>query len=46
LNNIAAVGLKSNLKSLIALGWGPVALMSLGTVWLAGLALAGLYMLG
>jgi len=43
---IAAVGLKSNLKSLMALGWGPVALMSLETVWLAGLTLAGLYVLG
>lgn len=43
---IAAVGLKSNLKSLMALGWGPVVLMSLETVWLAGLTLAGLYILG
>ncbi len=44
---IAAVGLKSNLKSLMALGWGPVALMSLETVWLAGLTLIGLlYLLG
>ncbi|MAQ11063.1 MAG: hypothetical protein CMQ11_14765 [Gammaproteobacteria bacterium] len=46
MNNIAAVGLKSNLQNLMALGWGPVALMSLETVWLAGLTLAGLYILG
>jgi uncharacterized membrane protein YadS len=42
---IAAVGLKSNLKSLMALGWRPVALMSLETIWLASLTLAGLSML-
>jgi len=46
LNNIAVVGLKSNLKNLMSLGWRPVALMSLETVWLAGFTLAGLYVLG
>ncbi|SVB96929.1 uncharacterized protein METZ01_LOCUS249783, partial [marine metagenome] len=46
MNNIAVVGLKSNLKNLMSLGWRPVALMSLETVWLAGFTLAGLYILG
>ncbi len=36
---IAAIGLKSNLKSIATLGWRPILLMVAETVWLAALVL-------
>ncbi|WP_262691632.1 YeiH family protein [Kordiimonas aestuarii] len=36
---IAAIGLKSNLRSIATLGWRPVMLMVVETIWLAGLVL-------
>ncbi|WP_417448931.1 YeiH family protein [Kordiimonas sp.] len=43
---IAAIGLKSNLRSLVTLGWRPVMLMVVETIWLAGLVLLCLPMIG
>ncbi|WP_372784498.1 YeiH family protein [Phenylobacterium sp.] len=37
---IAALGMKTSFKSLIAAGWRPVAVMGLETLWIAGLVLA------
>jgi uncharacterized integral membrane protein (TIGR00698 family) len=37
---IAALGMKTSFKSLIAAGWRPVAVMVLETLWIAGLVLA------
>jgi len=37
---IAALGMKTTFKSLIAAGWRPVATMALETLWIAGLVLA------
>ena len=37
---IAALGMKTSFKSLAAAGWRPVAVMTLETLWLAGLVLA------
>jgi uncharacterized integral membrane protein (TIGR00698 family) len=37
---IAALGMKTSFKSLIAAGWRPVATMVLETLWIAGLVLA------
>lgn len=37
---IAALGMKTSFKSLIAAGWRPVATMALETLWIAGLVLA------
>jgi uncharacterized integral membrane protein (TIGR00698 family) len=36
---IAALGMKTSLKSLVAVGWRPVALMVLETLWIAALVL-------
>lgn len=43
---IAAIGLKSNLRSIATLGWRPVLLMVAETIWLAGLVLLCLPMTG
>lgn len=43
---IAAIGLKSNLRSIATLGWRPVLLMVAETLWLAGLVLVCLPMTG
>ncbi len=37
---IAALGMKTSFKALIAAGWRPVAVMVLETLWIAGLVLA------
>jgi uncharacterized membrane protein YadS len=37
---IAALGMKTSFKALIAAGWRPVAVMGLETLWIAGLVLA------
>jgi uncharacterized integral membrane protein (TIGR00698 family) len=37
---IAALGMKTSFKALIAAGWRPVAVMALETLWIAGLVLA------
>jgi uncharacterized membrane protein YadS len=37
---IAALGMKTTFKALIAAGWRPVAVMVLETVWIGGLVLA------
>ena len=37
---IAALGMKTSFKSLIAAGWRPVAVMGFETLWIAGLVLA------
>jgi len=37
---IAALGMKTSFKALIAAGWRPVAVMGLETAWIAGLVLA------
>jgi uncharacterized integral membrane protein (TIGR00698 family) len=37
---IAALGMKTSFKSLIAAGWRPVVVMGLETLWIAGLVLA------
>ena len=37
---IAALGMKTSFKTLIAVGWRPVAVMIVETVWLAGLVMA------
>ena len=37
---IAALGMKTSFKSLIAAGWRPVAAMVLETVWIGALVLA------
>jgi uncharacterized membrane protein YadS len=37
---IAALGMKTSFKALIAAGWRPVAVMILETLWIAGLVLA------
>jgi len=37
---IAALGMKTSFKSLIAAGWRPVATMALETLWIAGLVLS------
>lgn len=42
---IAAIGLKTSFAGLIELGWRPVLLVTLETVFLAGLVLAGLHLL-
>ncbi|MBF7731574.1 YeiH family protein [Pseudomonas sp. N040] len=43
---IAAIGLKSDLRSMLTIGFKPVLLMLLETVWLATFVLLGLYLLG
>ena len=43
---IAAIGLKSDLRSMLTIGFKPVLLMLLETVWLAAFVLLGLYLLG
>ena len=43
---IAAIGLKSNLRSIATLGWRPVLLMVAETIWLAALVLVCLPMTG
>lgn len=42
---IAALGMKTSLKTLVTVGWRPVALMVGETVWIASLILASLLML-
>lgn len=42
---IAAIGVKASFKELAELGWRPVLLITLETVFLAGLVLAGLHFL-
>jgi len=37
---IAALGMKTSFKALVAVGWRPVALMVIETVWIGGLVLA------
>ena len=37
---IAALGMKTSFKALVAVGWRPVALMILETVWIGGLVMA------
>ena len=37
---IAALGMKTTFKALIAAGWRPVAVMGLETLWIGGLVLA------
>ena len=37
---IAALGMKTSFKALVAVGWRPVAIMVLETAWIAGLVLA------
>ena len=37
---IAALGIKTSSKSLIAVGWRPVAVMMVETVWIGGLVMA------
>jgi uncharacterized membrane protein YadS len=43
---IAALGMKTSFKDLIAVGWRPVALMALETAWIAGLVLAAVEAFG
>lgn len=42
---IAAIGMKASFRELASLGWRPVLLLTLETVFLAGLVLAGTYLL-
>jgi uncharacterized membrane protein YadS len=37
---IAALGMKTSFKRLLGVGWRPVGLMVVETVWIAGLVLA------
>jgi uncharacterized integral membrane protein (TIGR00698 family) len=43
---IAALGMKTSFKELVAVGWRPVGLMVLETAWIAGLVLAAVLMFG
>ena len=42
---IAALGMKTTFKALIAAGWRPVAVMVAETLWIGGLVLAGVIFL-
>lgn len=42
---IAAIGLKTSFTGLVELGWRPVLLVTLETIFLAGIVLAGLHLL-
>lgn len=42
---IAAIGLKTSFAGLVELGWRPMLLITLETIFLAGLVLGGLYLL-
>jgi uncharacterized integral membrane protein (TIGR00698 family) len=42
---IAALGMKTSFKSLVAVGWRPVALMVAETLWIGGLVMAGVLFL-
>jgi uncharacterized integral membrane protein (TIGR00698 family) len=44
--SIAAIGLKSDLASMLRIGFRPVLLMVMETVWLAAFVLLGLHLLG
>lgn len=39
---VAALGMKTSFKALVKVGWRPVALVALETVWIAGVVLASL----
>ena len=43
---IAALGMKTSFKALIAVGWRPVAVMVAETAWIAGLVLAAVRLFG
>ncbi len=43
---MAAIGMKSHLKEIVSVGWKPIALMTVETVFLAALACGGLVLLG
>ncbi len=43
---MAAIGMKSHLKEILSVGWKPIALMTVETVFLAALACGGLALLG
>ena len=43
---IAALGMKTSFKALVAVGWRPVALMMLETLWLGGLVMAAVLLCG
>jgi uncharacterized integral membrane protein (TIGR00698 family) len=41
---IAALGIKTSFKSLIAVGWRPVAVMMVETAWIGGLVMAAVFL--
>jgi uncharacterized membrane protein YadS len=43
---IAAAGIKTRLQELLRLGWVPVVMLVAETVWIAGVAAAGITLLG